>query len=161
MKQNIIVGGLLVVVLALVSLMAMGSTTKEEAVVSSDDAGALVTVYKSPSCGCCGVWATYMKKEGYSVVTENTDDMSRIKERLGVPYELESCHTAEVGGYVVEGHIPNEAIQKLLSEKPDIKGIGMAGMPSGSPGMPGPKNEDFVIYEITHEGRQGDVFMTI
>ncbi len=67
----------------------------------------------------------------------------------------------EVAGYVVEGHIPEAAIQKLLTEKPDIKGIGMAGMPSGSPGMPGPKNAEFVIYEITHEGERGSVFMRI
>ena len=128
---------------------------------SEQNNGILATVYKSPTCGCCGVWATYMKKEGYQVLTEDVVDMSTVKERLEVPYELESCHTSEIAGYVVEGHVPNEAIEKLLSEKPDIKGIGMAGMPSGSPGMPGPKTEDFVIYEITHEGVKGDIFTTI
>lgn len=121
----------------------------------------VATVYKSPTCGCCGVYASYMKKEGYDVISKNVQDMSVVKQELGVPYELESCHTMEVEGYVVEGHIPEIAIQKLLIEKPNIKGIGMSGMPSGSPGMPGLKMEDFVIYEINHEGFKGDVFMTI
>lgn len=127
----------------------------------SESKDIIATVYKSPTCGCCGVYASYIKKEGYKVDTKNIQDMSVIKQELGVPYELESCHTMEIGGYVVEGHIPEVAIQKLLVEKPDIKGIGMPGMPSGSPGMPGPKTEDFVIYEINHEGTKGDIFMTI
>jgi len=119
-----------------------------------------ITVYKSASCGCCREWSSYMEDFGYSVENINTQDLSAVKEEHGVPYELESCHTAIVGDYVVEGHIPNEAVQKLLSENPDIKGIGMAGMPSGSPGMPGPK-EDFMIYEINHDGTKGDMFMRL
>ena len=87
--------------------------------------------------------------------------MGLVKKKLGVPSELESCHTMEISGYVIEGHMPEEAIQKLLVENPNIKGIGLAGMPAGSPGMPGPKTSDFVIYEITHEGSRGDVFMVI
>lgn len=150
---------LVIVVVGIVGFMAMQTGSNNE--ISSEGSHIVATVYKSPSCGCCGVWASYMKKEGYKVATENVQNMSEVKERLGVPYELESCHTAEIGGYVIEGHIPNEAIEKLLAEKPDIKGIGMPGMPSGSPGMPGPKTEDFVIYEITHDGMRGDIFMTI
>ncbi|NCS98990.1 hypothetical protein GW764_02270 [Candidatus Parcubacteria bacterium] len=119
-----------------------------------------MTVYKSPYCGCCGKWSSYMEEFGYSVENINVQDLSTVKEEHGVPYELESCHTTIVDGYVVEGHIPNEAVQKLLSEEPDIKGIGMAGMPSGSPGMPGPK-EDFLIYEINHDGTKGDMFMRL
>jgi hypothetical protein len=87
--------------------------------------------------------------------------MSIIKKRFGEPEELGSCHTMEIDGYVVEGHIPKEAIQKLLTERPDIKGIGMAGMPMGSPGMPGRKAGDFVVYEITRDGTQGEVFATL
>lgn len=159
MNNKIIITILVVVVIGIAGFMALQSGPNQETAL--EDKGAVVTVYKSPTCGCCGVWASYMQREGYKVETENIQDMSEIKKRLGVPYELESCHTSEIGGYVVEGHIPNEAIEKLLAEKPDIKGIGMAGMPSGSPGMPGPKTEDFVIYEITHEGTKGDVFMSI
>ncbi|MEX0918899.1 MAG: DUF411 domain-containing protein [Candidatus Paceibacterota bacterium] len=121
----------------------------------------VATVYKSPTCGCCGVYVSYLKRKDYNVKTENIQDMVAIKQKLGIPFELGSCHTMKIGGYVVEGHIPEEAVQKLLAEKPDIKGIGLSGMPAGSPGMPGPKTEDFVIYEINHEGTKGDIFMTI
>lgn len=127
----------------------------------ADNNNLVATIYKSPTCGCCGVYASYMKKEGYDVRVEDVQDMATIKQELGVPNELESCHTMEMAGYVVEGHIPNEAIQKLLAEKPNIKGIGMAGMPSGSPGMPGPRHESFVVYQINHDGAKGEIFMTI
>jgi len=159
MNSKLLIAVLVIVVVGVIGFMSTqsGSTNK----TASQENSVVATVYKSPSCGCCGVWASYMKKEGYEVETKNIQDMSAIKQELGVPYELESCHTAEVGGYVVEGHIPNEAIQKLLVEKPDIKGIGMPGMPSGSPGMPGPKTDDFVIYEINHDGTKGDIFMII
>lgn len=120
----------------------------------------LATIHKDPYCGCCGKWGSYMESNGYQTEEVLEDDMSKIKEQFDVPQELQSCHTAEIDGYVVEGHIPNEAIKKLLSERPDIKGIGMAGMPSGSPGMPGPK-EDFLIYEINHDGTKGDLFMKL
>lgn len=154
----------LIIVLALVVVGIVGfmaTQTGSDNTAFSDANSVVATVYKSPTCGCCGVYTSYMKKEGYSVVAKNVQDMSVIKRDLGVPYELESCHTMEIGGYVVEGHVPEEAIAKLLAEKPDTKGIGMPGMPSGSPGMPGPKTDDFVIYEITHEGSKGNVFMTI
>lgn len=122
--------------------------------------GTPLVMYKSPYCSCCGSWGSYMDRKGYDVTVKVEKDMSLVKEQYQVPYELESCHTAEVAGYVVEGHVPDEAIEKLLTERPDIKGIGMAGMPSGSPGMPGAK-EDFLIYEITHEGEKGDLFMQL
>lgn len=123
--------------------------------------GVAAVVYKSPTCGCCGQYVSYLERKDYDVAVEQTQEMDAVKDRFGIPYELESCHTMEVGGYVVEGHVPEEAVRKLLVERPDIAGIGMGGMPSGSPGMPGPKREDFVIYEITHEGEVGEVFMTI
>ena len=130
---------------------------------SSTPAKGLAVVHKSASCGCCGVYATYLKREGYDVDVHNTSDsgLSEKKRELGVPNELESCHTSEVGGYIVEGHVPEEAIAKLLAEKPDIKGIGMAGMPQGSPGMGGGKSGPFVIYEIENDGTQGGVFVTL
>lgn len=125
------------------------------------DSTLIATLYKSPSCGCCGVYASYIQREGYETRTQNVADMTAIKENLEVPKELYSCHTMEISGYVVEGHIPEAAIQKLLTEKPNIKGIGMPGMPAGSPGMPGPKTNDFVVYEIMHDGTVGEVFMVI
>jgi hypothetical protein len=163
MKNNTLIALLVIAVFVIIGFMALGpnmlSPTNEGA--SEKVNGIVAKIYKSPACGCCEVYATYMKREGYEVEIEDVQDLSSVKQRLGIPYELESCHTTEVGGYVVEGHIPEEAIQKLLSEEPDIKGIGMAGMPSGSPGMPGPKIDDFVIYEINHDGTKGEIFVTL
>ena len=162
MTNKTLITILILVAIGIVGFMAYQASPNDKVrTESSGGKNIVATVYKSPTCGCCGVYASYMKKEGYNIEAKNIQDMSSIKRELGVPYELESCHTMEIGGYVVEGHIPELAIQKLLAEKPDIKGVGMPGMPSGSPGMPGPKTEDFVIYEITHEGTKGDVFMTI
>lgn len=130
----------------------------DTAVVSAKDI--VATIYKSPTCGCCAGYAAYLGERGYVIATEDTHELIAIKEQFGVPSELGSCHTMAIGGYVVEGHVPEEAVQKLLAERPAIKGIGMAGMPSGSPGMPGPK-EDFTIYEINLDGTKGKVFMML
>ena len=163
MNKNIVITLVVLVFLIGFGFVISGGRDKQsgnEGSLTSVD-GEKVVIHKSPTCGCCGVYSSYLKKEGYGVEENNMADMSVVKQSLGVPYELESCHTSEIGGYVVEGHVPNEAIEKLLSEKPDIKGIGMAGMPAGSPGMPGPKANDFLIYEITHEGAKGEIFMVI
>lgn len=96
-------------------------------------------VYKSPTCGCCKGWATYLQRNGYQVTVIDREDMDTIKDGLGVPDGMRSCHTAKIDGYVIEGHVPVEAIDKLLSERPKAKGIAAPGMPMGSPGMDGPK----------------------
>ena len=162
MKSNLLVILLAVAAIGIVGAMAYGGLiSKNEPESMSAAKGVAATLYKSPSCGCCGEYTAYLKGEGYGVDVKLEENMSVVKEQFDVPYELESCHTMEIAGYIVEGHVPEEAIEKLLAEKPDIKGIGMGGMPSGSPGMPGPKNGDFVIYEITNDGEKGEVFMTI
>jgi hypothetical protein len=158
MKSKLIISILAVVVIGVAGFKIASATPSSNS--SSEDAVAII-VHKSPYCGCCGAYSSYMDGLGYEVETQDTQDMASIKDRFGIPYELESCHTTEVAGYVTEGHIPEVAIQKLLTEQPDIKGIGMPGMPSGAPGMPGPKNGEFVIYEITNDGQKGDVFMRI
>lgn len=94
-----------------------------------------MTVYRDPSCGCCKAWATIARQSGYQVSMVNDADMPALKKRLGVPDELRSCHTAVVAGYVVEGHVPLDAVRRLVSAKPAIKGIAVPGMPRGSPGM--------------------------
>jgi len=112
-----------------------------------------ILIYKSSSCGCCGVYGDYFKRRGNAdaeIVSVN--DVNSIKDEYGVPYGLESCHTTIIGDYFVEGHIPLEAVEKLLNEKPDIAGIAMPGMPAGSPGMPGSKYGEFVIYAVNHDG---------
>lgn len=109
-----------------------------------------ITLYKSYTCGCCTGWKEHMESNGYKVDVVNMEDkdMPAIKTKYSVPRPLYSCHTAIIGDYIVEGHIPSKVIDKLLAEKPAIDGIGMAGMPSGSPGMPGPKNETWKIYSV-------------
>lgn len=161
MKNSVVIGLLVVVVIGIIGFMASQGSLDKGVASKKEGNGIVATVYKSPSCSCCEQYSNYLRKEGYEVTIKPIQDMSTIKTQYEIPYELESCHTMEIDEYVVEGHVPKETIQKLLTERPDIKGIGMAGMPSGSPGMPGPKTEDFVIYEITHDGTKGDVFMTI
>lgn len=107
-----------------------------------------VTMYKSPNCGCCVQHKAYLEENGFKVKVEMTEDMEAIKEKYNIPREMQSCHTIAMGDYFVEGHMPIEAIQKLMSEKPDIDGIALPGMPSGSPGMPGPKTGPFRIYQL-------------
>jgi hypothetical protein len=114
-----------------------------------------LTVTRDPNCGCCGNWVEHMKAAGFPVNVVQVDDVMPLKARLGVPEALMSCHTAEIGGYVIEGHVPAEAVKRLLSERPKATGIAVAGMPVGSPGMevPGqaPQTYDIAIFSA---GRQ-------
>ena len=112
-----------------------------------------IKIYKSTSCGCCDVYLNYFKNRGNSKVQDvNLQDIDGLKRQYGVPEAMKSCHTTIIGDYFVEGHIPLEAVEKLLNERPDIKGIAMPGMPSGSPGMPGYKQENFVVYQVAKGG---------
>lgn len=95
----------------------------------------LVTVYKSPTCGCCGLWAQHMEREGFRVETVDTDRLAAVRDSLGVPGDLSACHTATVGGYTVEGHVPAAEVRRLLAERPRARGLVVPGMPLGSPGM--------------------------
>jgi len=94
-----------------------------------------ITVHRDPNCGCCGAWVAHLKAAGFPVDLIETADLNRVKARIGVPHNLAACHTAEVAGYVVEGHVPAGAIKRLLAERPDAKGLAVPGMPVGSPGM--------------------------
>ncbi|HLP97377.1 MAG TPA: DUF411 domain-containing protein [Sideroxyarcus sp.] len=116
-----------------------------------------VTVYKSPTCGCCEKYVDYLRKNGFAVKAIDENDMDAIKKRYGVSH-LASCHTALVGGYVVEGHVPVGAIRKLLKEKPAILGISAPGMPQNSPGMGEMKKGTLAIYSITQDEREPKVF---
>lgn len=123
--------------------------------------GVPITVYKSPTCGCCGEYVTYLKQQGAEVEVIVTEKVGEIKSKYKVPQMLESCHTSIVGGYVVEGHVPAEAIKKLLDEKPAIAGITLPEMPAGSPGMGGTKVERFKVNIITKEGADGGLFIEL
>ena len=92
-----------------------------------------MTVYKSPTCGCCGKWITHMEENGFQVNAVDVLEMNIVKQKYGVSRELASCHTAVVDGYVVEGHVPADDVKRLLSEKPDVMGLSVPGMPVGSP----------------------------
>ena len=111
-------------------------------------------VHKTPTCGCCGAWIEHMKKAGFAVDVRDMDDLGPVKERLGVPYAKGSCHTTEVGGYLVEGHVPAADIKRLLAEKPDARGLVLPGMPLGSPGMEVPegRQQSFTVELVHHDG---------
>ena len=102
---------------------------------SVDPSKPTITVYKDPNCGCCKTWIEHLIKHGYQVKVNDTREMSKVKRTLGVPEKLEACHTALVGKYLVEGHVPASDIDRLLKEKPKVIGIAVPGMPAGSPGM--------------------------
>lgn len=109
------------------------------------DSGKMV-VHKSPTCGCCGGWAQRMRAEGYVVEEIKEADMQAVKARHGVPKDMASCHTAELDGYVIEGHVPPQAVAKLLKERPKVTGLAAPGMPMGSPGMEMGEPEAYTLY---------------
>ena len=106
------------------------------------------TLYKNPQCGCCDAYARQLEALGVDVTIVDNVPVGEVKERAGLPYGLGSCHTIEMGEYVIEGHVPFAAVEKLFEERPDTDGIGLAGMPIGTPGMPGPKQDDWNIYQF-------------
>ena len=107
-----------------------------------------VTVHKDPNCGCCSGWVEHLRKAGFAVMTIDTARLNAVKTRLGVPSELAACHTAEVAGYVIEGHVPALAIERFLAEKPSAIGLAVLGMPIGSPGMEGgtPETYEAILF---------------
>jgi hypothetical protein len=113
-----------------------------------------VTVTKDPSCGCCSGWVDHLKQAGFPVEIVEDAEIGRVKARLGVPQALASCHTAEVGGYVIEGHVPAGSIRRLLAEKPQATGLAVPGMPVGSPGM-AVEGMEPDTYEVVLFGPQG------
>lgn len=103
--------------------------------VATPAPGPEVVVYKSSSCGCCKKWVEHVQASGFRVTVHDTTNLPAVAEHYGVPHKLTACHTAVVDGYVVEGHVPADVIQRLLKERPGIAGVAVAGMPAGSPGM--------------------------
>jgi hypothetical protein len=116
-----------------------------------------MVVYKSPTCGCCGAWVDHMRAAGFQVEVRETDNLHPIKERVGVPLGKGSCHTAEIGGYFIEGHVPAEDVKRLLAQKPDAKGLVLPGMPAGSPGMelPDGRTEPYTVELVHRDGSTG------
>lgn len=116
-------------------VLAIGLAAASTTALAADEE---VVMYKDPNCGCCGKWAEHMREHGFQVNEVISTRMGAIKREAGVPRALGSCHTAAVGGYVVEGHVPAADVRRMLAAKPTIKGIAAPGMPLGSPGMEGP-----------------------
>ena len=114
-----------------------------------------MVVYKSPTCGCCVKWVEHMENAGFEVESRDMRDMGAIKSQLGVPRSVGSCHTAVIDGYIVEGHVPPEHVERLLEERPDIHGIAVPGMPIGSPGMEGPNPEPYDVVTFDENGSTG------
>ena len=118
-----------------------------------------VEVYKEATCGCCAMWVDHLRRNGFATTVKNVDDMDAVKARFGVPRQAESCHTAVVGGYVIEGHVPASDIKRLLAERPAVKGLAVPGMPIGSPGMEGAGAKPYNVFSFDAQGRP-QVFST-
>lgn len=119
-------------------------------------AGPVVTVYKSPTCGCCEDWIDHMREHGFQVEAVDQDNVMPIKEKYGVPRAMSSCHTAVVDGYALEGHVPADVVQRLLKERPPVLGIAVPGMPIGSPGMEqGDRKDPYEVYTFDKNGPVG------
>ena len=119
----------------------------------SEEKFPVITVYKSATCGCCSAWIEHLQENGFEVTFENVTNLSVYKQKADLPYGLGSCHTGFVDGYAVEGHVPAEDIKRLLTEKPDIRGIAVPGMPMGSPGMDfGSRRESYQTLSFTRDG---------
>ena len=134
------------------TLLATGFIAGLLARMPAASAAETITVYKSPTCGCCGRWVEHLRANGFTVAVEEQDDLEPIKAELGVPDGLAACHTAVIGGYVVEGHVPAADIRRLLETRPAATGLAVPGMPAGSPGMDqGSRKEPYRVLLFTGE----------
>lgn len=142
---------------ALLGLLALPAV----AGVATAAAAPTVVVHKTPTCGCCGLWVKHMQAAGFQVQVHDLENLAPIKERVGVPFGMGSCHTAEVDGYFVEGHVPAEDVKRLLRERPKARGLTVPGMPAGSPGMEVPSGR-VDRYDVLLVGPDGktSVFAT-
>jgi hypothetical protein len=124
-------------------MAAVGSLLPPTALIAAE--GPAITVHKDPTCGCCSGWVRYLQNAGFITNVIETRDLDAVKNRLGVPDDLAACHTAELAGYVIEGHVPAAALKRLLLEKPNATGLAAPGMPVGSPGMEGGPSEKYDV----------------
>ena len=111
-----------------------------------------VDVYKDPTCGCCAQWVTHLQRAGFAAAVTDVQSIEAVKIKYHVPVQLQSCHTALVGGYVIEGHVPATELRRLLAERPKIVGLAVPGMPIGSPGMEGPSGKPYDVVSFDAAG---------
>lgn len=152
MNTKLFTGIVVATIVVFAGFVAVAGKEAQKPVVHTNELGRAheLTVYQSPTCGCCPNWVSYMRIKGYEVDVIKTEDMERIKEQYHIPQNIGSCHTTIVndGEYFIEGHMPEEAVSKLLETEPDIYGIALPGMPAASPGMPGDKAGPFEIMQV-------------
>ncbi len=142
--------GLRLAAVAGVAIAALGTTALLRAPAP---AAPTVTVYKSASCGCCGKWIAHLREAGFTVIAYDTDDLVSVRSNMGVPFRLGSCHTARVGNYAIEGHVPADLIKQLLAQHPALAGLAVPGMVTGSPGMEGPGAQPYDVIAWDREGK--------
>jgi hypothetical protein len=121
--------------------------------------GIQVELYKNPYCGCCDEYAAHLEENGFEVTLIDTTDMSAVKQKYGVPEQLEGCHTALVGDYIIEGLVPAKYVKTMLRQRQPVKGLAVPGMPVGAPGMPGAKRGPIHVYYLNQSSSR-DVFAT-
>jgi hypothetical protein len=139
--------------LTLAALAALGITTAAAPSRVDHSGKPTITVYKDPDCGCCKNWIEHLIKHGYTVKVKDTRELKKVKQSLGIPEKLEACHTALVGAYLVEGHVPAEDIDRLLKTKPKVAGIAVPGMPAGSPGMEMGAKQPYSVISFDRAGK--------
>ena len=139
--------------LAVVPGVAVAALAVTASPRAPSSAAPTVTVYKSASCGCCSKWIERLRKAGFTVEAFDTEDLAGVMTTMGVPGRLASCHTARVGNYVIEGHVPDDLIKQLLAEHPALAGLAVPGMAPGSPGMEGPGAQHYDVIAWDREGR--------
>jgi hypothetical protein len=132
--------------------LSIGAASSIAATAQTPPAPAPVAVYKSATCGCCAKWNDHMRTAGFAVNSTDLPDVTPVKDKHGVPANLRSCHTAVIGGYVIEGHVPADVIKKLLRERPAVVGIAVPGMPMGSPGMEGSRVDAYNVMSFDKSG---------
>lgn len=133
---------------ALIVVLAIGTGSA----LAQNKSPIRLEMYKSPYCGCCGKWAEHLQKNGFEVVTHEVEDVPAMRKKLGIPDHLGSCHSAKVGNYIFEGHVPAIDIQRLLTEKPKALGLAVPGMPPGSPGMDIPNSPPYETLLVLPDG---------
>ena len=140
----------IVVLTVLAASVSMSGST-----MAQRPASPTVQVYKTPTCGCCGLWVKHLEEHGFATRVTEIEDLAETKAKLGVPARVQSCHTATVDGYVIEGHVPATDVQRLLQERPAVAGLAVPGMPIGSPGMevPNMKPQAYRVFTFDKQGQ--------
>jgi hypothetical protein len=147
-RRNVLLLGVAAAALALLPMPAFAASMR-------------ATLYKDPNCDCCEGYGAYLKTQGFEVTIVPTDDLPAMARRAGVPEQLDGCHITKIDSYIVIGHVPIDAVRKLLAERPALIGISIPGMPSGLPGMEGSRDEPIAIYEIDPAASPPRVFMMV